>query len=250
MDNTPEAKRKIMDVTKHPKAHTADDTDDTALPQHVAMAANRKFANSDQPDAPDGDTDADKPAPVKPMHHAKRITIQPLSSPADTHNDDADTPAPADKPKSALDEQTQSAPAPAAARNAVQPAAPAGGSAPAPAPSPSPEVPATPATPDDVSVPAAESDNPSSDAAPAEPSPAAKKALEEATKREGEIQGYIASHEFFVPINTEARKRSIKVSIGLTIIILILAIVLIDLMLDTDIILLLQKIPHTHFFTR
>ncbi len=52
-----------------------------------------------------------------------------------------------------------------------------------------------------------------------------------------------------MPIDAIARKRSIKVSMVLTILVLALAIVLIDLMLDSGTILLVQKIPHTHFFS-
>lgn len=84
------------------------------------------------------------------------------------------------------------------------------------------------------------------------PSPETQKAVEEAAKaeaRERELEDYIDKREFFVPINAVARKRSVKVSAGLTVLVLMLAVVLIDLMLDTGVILLVQKIPHTHFFT-
>ena len=59
----------------------------------------------------------------------------------------------------------------------------------------------------------------------------------------------IDRRKYFVPINAIAHKRSIKVSIGLTILFILLSFILVDLMLDSGIILLLQKIPHTHFFT-
>jgi hypothetical protein len=77
--------------------------------------------------------------------------------------------------------------------------------------------------------------------------PDVRKALEEA-KREEQIQGYIEKHEFFVPINAVARKRSIKVTIGLIIIEVILGLFLLNLMLDAGLIFLLEKIPHTNFF--
>lgn len=63
-----------------------------------------------------------------------------------------------------------------------------------------------------------------------------------------ELQESINNREYFVPINAVARTHSIKVSILLTLLVILLAAVLIDLMLDTEFILLLQKIPHTHFF--
>jgi len=87
---------------------------------------------------------------------------------------------------------------------------------------------------------------------PSRPSAETQQALREAeaaAKREQELQSYIDSRQFFVPINAVARKRSIMVSAGLTLLVLLLALVLIDLMLDSGVILLLQKIPHTHFFS-
>lgn len=74
-----------------------------------------------------------------------------------------------------------------------------------------------------------------------------RKALEDA-KREEEIRGYIDKHEFFVPINSIARKRNIKVTLLLVALELVLGLFLLNLMLDAGLIYLLQKIPHTHFF--
>jgi hypothetical protein len=74
-----------------------------------------------------------------------------------------------------------------------------------------------------------------------------RKALEDA-KREEQIRGYIDKHEFFVPINSVARKRNIKVTLMLVALELILGLFLLNLMLDAGLIYLLQKIPHTHFF--
>lgn len=74
-------------------------------------------------------------------------------------------------------------------------------------------------------------------------------AAAENAKRETELEQYIGSRQYFVPINAIAHKRSIKVSLGLTLLVLLLAIILIDLMLDTGIILLLLRVPHTHFFS-
>lgn len=83
------------------------------------------------------------------------------------------------------------------------------------------------------------------------PTPETEKAIKEAAEaatRERKLQNYIDNRHFFVPINAIAHKRSIRVSALLTIFTLLLAFLLIDLMLDSGIILLLQKIPHTHFF--
>jgi len=94
--------------------------------------------------------------------------------------------------------------------------------------------------------------DPDVEATDKKPSPETQKAVEEAAKaaeREQEIEDYIDKRQFFVPINSVARKRSVKVSAGLTVLVLLLAVVLIDLMLDSGVILLVQKIPHTHFFT-
>ena len=69
-----------------------------------------------------------------------------------------------------------------------------------------------------------------------------------AVQRERQLQEYISSKEYFIPIDAKARRRSLRVSSGLTFLILLLGVVLIDLMLDTGMIFLIQKIPHTHFF--
>lgn len=68
-------------------------------------------------------------------------------------------------------------------------------------------------------------------------------------KHQEEIEGIIESHKYFVPVNLAAERRSDKRNLGLTLVILILAIVLVDLMLDSGTIVLLQKVPHTHFFS-
>jgi hypothetical protein len=68
-------------------------------------------------------------------------------------------------------------------------------------------------------------------------------------KREKEIQDIISSRQYFVPVDAVARRHSDKISLGMTAFILILGVILIDLLLDTGAILLLQKVPHTHFFS-
>jgi hypothetical protein len=82
---------------------------------------------------------------------------------------------------------------------------------------------------------------------PDQPSLETRKALEE-VKHEEKLEGYIQSKQFFVPINTEEQKRSIKVSFGLTLLLFMLGVLLINFMLDSGIIFLIQKIPHTDFF--
>lgn len=77
--------------------------------------------------------------------------------------------------------------------------------------------------------------------------PHVRKALDDA-KRQNELQGYIDNRDFYVPINAVARKRSLKVSLVLTLLELALGILLLNLMLDAGLIQLLEKIPHTNFF--
>lgn len=79
-----------------------------------------------------------------------------------------------------------------------------------------------------------------------------RKAIQEAeemAKREQQIEEFIEKKHFFVPINAVARQRSIRVSMGLTFLIFLLGLVLLNLMLDTGLILLIEKIPHTNFFS-
>lgn len=83
----------------------------------------------------------------------------------------------------------------------------------------------------------------------AKPSLETQKVIEAATKREKELQGVIDSGKYYVPVNTVAHKRSIKVSILLTFLVIILGIALIDLMLDSGAIFLIQRIPHTHLLS-
>jgi hypothetical protein len=121
--------------------------------------------------------------------------------------------------------------APPSKRTVVAPVTPPEGAAPS-QPEPTPQL-SQAAAPDDPQLTEATPTSP-----PPQPSP----------DRSKEAQRYIDSRKFFVPINTAAHKRSVLASAGLTIVVLLLGIVLVDLMLDSGIILLLQKIPHTHFF--
>lgn len=88
---------------------------------------------------------------------------------------------------------------------------------------------------DDAKVPAID------DAAVAKEEAAAKQRAEE-------MQKLIDSRQFYVPVNMVERKRSTRTSVMLIILQVVLTIALIDLMLDANIIELIQKLPHTHFF--
>ena len=79
----------------------------------------------------------------------------------------------------------------------------------------------------------------------------AAEAAEEAARqaREAELEQLISSGKYAVPVNSADRKRTEHASIALTIFVVLLSLLLIDLMLDANIIELLQKLPHTHFFT-
>jgi hypothetical protein len=83
----------------------------------------------------------------------------------------------------------------------------------------------------------------------AEPDIEAEKAAEAERKRHQELQKYIDRRDYYVPINAVERRRSIKVSVLLTFVVLLLSIALIDLMLDSGFIELINRLPHTHFFS-
>lgn len=191
-----------------------------------------------------------EPASAPPLQPPKRTVIVPRDE-----NEIRDVPAP-DTPKvsapnsasSKMSKHIDIKPFKTEEAPAAEPAPTAAAAPAAPTSTPSSEPEESNSTP-------AVSDKPESiadDTSPDKPSPETRQAIEEATKaekRERELQDYINSHQFFVPINTVARKRSLKVSIGLTILFFFLGVVLIDLMLDSGMILLVQKIPHTHFFS-
>ncbi|HET8991419.1 MAG TPA: hypothetical protein VFN31_00080 [Candidatus Saccharimonadales bacterium] len=84
---------------------------------------------------------------------------------------------------------------------------------------------------------------------PEKPSQQDLKTKADAEERDKKLKEYTENRQYYLPINAVAQKRSIKVSAGLTVVVFLLAIVLIDLMLDSGTILLIQKIPHTHFFS-
>lgn len=67
--------------------------------------------------------------------------------------------------------------------------------------------------------------------------------------REAELDQLAASGKYAVPINAVERKRTTRTSIMLVIVMVLLSVALIDLMLDANMIELVQKLPHTHFFS-
>jgi hypothetical protein len=73
-------------------------------------------------------------------------------------------------------------------------------------------------------------------------------ATTEIVRRERELQEYIKNRKYFIPVNIAGYKRSVKVSLWLVLLVILLGVVLIDLMLDSGMIYLVQNVPHTHFF--
>ncbi len=201
-----------------------------------------------------------QPEPPQPLSPARRMAIAPIESSASatkTISDPEEPEVSAGDPmmesvseeasEEVIDESIKEAPSPSV-QPPKEPLAP-----PTPAsqpPAARPTAPAgTPAPPDGVTDSSPESPD---DGEETKESAETRKAVEEAAKvakREKELEELIDARKFYVPIKTGEHKRSIKVSFGLTFLILLLAVLLIDLMLDSDTILLLQKIPHTHFFS-
>ena len=185
------------------------------------------------PAVPAGAQPAQAPTPTAPSASKKVITPLDASLSEDTSETTNEPTAPV---------ATQSAPAEAAT----------------PEPKAEPTTETQPATTDEPTAEPVESDTEDTTSNADDSNPAVtdedkevqdtKKAVEEA-RREQEVKEYIQNKQFFVPINQEARKRSIKVSFALILVLAILGAVLIDLMLDSGLIILIQKIPHTHFFT-
>ena len=80
----------------------------------------------------------------------------------------------------------------------------------------------------------------------------AKKDIElskEDINKELKIQEDIRNRKFYIPVDSSSQKKSIKASAGLTVLVIFLGLILIDLMLDSGVILFVQKLPHTHFFS-
>lgn len=215
-DKTPPAKRKITDVAKTPKAATNN-------PPQIIL---EKRSHIDPGATPDASNQTEtSAAPVAPPS-AKR-TITPLQ--------DTKPETPEVKDSTKIDVRK--------AEPAVRTDAPES----KPADEPATQAPETSqAVPEDTNIAADGTADTEKSEAPEEDEEAKKEAL--ALARQKTVDKYIDTREFFVPIDAAARKRSIQVSLWLTLIYIILSIILVDLMLDSGMIELLQKVPHTNFF--
>jgi hypothetical protein len=219
-NKTPQSKRKIADVTK------PDLSSDVKTPQIVIEKRARAVA-------PDSSASIETPAQeVVPTAATavKHTTIKPLETTDASAVEVAATPQPN---KEVASKPVATAPMTAPAAQTPAPTAPVA----APANNTSPS---TAVSTDDIQT----EDNQSDIVKEA----AAKQQSEAETRRQKQLNEYIDTREFFVPINAAARKRSIEVSLWLTLVYIILSLVLVDLMLDSGMILLLQKVPHTNFF--
>lgn len=241
-----QSKRKIDDVTK------PDVAADIKTPQIVIEKRSRMQSPAEE--APATDTQA---TPTTTAHTAVK-SITPLdadtesaaetpAAPAATAEVVDKTPAAADTAPTKEEPTTEPKPTEVATTDKPQENTKAQ-VAEKPKPAPSQAAPAT----DDI---AAGSDGAASDnRTTGEKSDAvkdaeAKRQQEAEDRRKKQLKQYIDTKEFFVPINAAARKRSIEVSLWLTFIYIILSVVLVDLMLDSGMIELLQKVPHTNFFS-
>jgi len=79
--------------------------------------------------------------------------------------------------------------------------------------------------------------------------PRAPKPTSTAEQDPAEIKAVIESKQYFLPIDAVARRRSTKVSLLLTLLVIALATVLINLMLDSGLVVLPIDIPHTNLFS-
>jgi hypothetical protein len=227
----PKAKQKIADITPPSKGAGA------ALPQIVI----EKRAHLERPEGPGADSAAS--APVSPS--ARTDATNP--APAATTN-----PTPSIAP-------TPQAQAPTVPKRTVITPPEDTDVTTAEASSETPEAETNPTTTTPAATEAAApasidtdiDEEPDATDTPSEAVDEAKaaKEAEAAARREGELEKFIDTKQFFVPINKEAQKRSIKVTLWLTALYIVLSLLLINLMLDTGMILLLQKLPHTNFFS-
>lgn len=135
-----------------------------------------------------------------------------------------------------------------------------------PAPEPDPAAEATPEpstttdtakeeSPETEAEPAEKSSAPESDSAATEsgatqPEPDAAAAAEAAAEkaRQLELQKLIDSRQFYVPIDAVGKRKAEHRSLWMILVIIVLSVILLDLMLDANIIVLIEKLPHTHFF--
>lgn len=230
----PKTKQKIADITPPSKGAG------TALPQIVI----EKRAHLERPEGPGADTVA--AGAVAAPTQTSTPTAAASSAPAASANP---TPTPADSPQV----QTPAAPK----RTVITPPKdtdPTTARASSETPetkAPTATVAANTPTAAPTSVDTDIDEEPDATDTPSEAVSDAKaaKEAEAAARREGELEKFIDTKQFFVPINKEAHKRSIKVTLWLTALYILLSLMLVNLMLDTGMILLLQKLPHTNFFS-
>lgn len=251
------AKPKMADVTKPKKTTTAPSGAEPLIIQSrpmIGRATTTGSPSDDQPAQDDSAAPAATPsAPVLPSQ-SKRTLIVPVS--------DGENKVEAPVKAAVTSEVSAAAAKSAAAKPATDTDTPA--DAPADdaateAPEPTTEAPKQSEEPPEK---AADADGPGTDESASDdnnpankgdkPNPETEKAIAEAAaaaKRDQELEALIDSKQFYVPINAVARKKEVKHSVLMTVIVLLLAIVLIDLMLDSGLIFLAERIPHTHFFT-
>lgn len=204
-------------------------------PQTAPPLPNTEPESQPAPAKPDQELLA--PEPPEPAQPAAEQTMPVQTAPTQPRVEPEPQPAlepePEPEPEPGLTPQTDSKPQPTQTKPAAEPS-------PQPEPQPAEK-------PVDTANKSPELEGPGANTKPAKAKAAEHKSLEEAQRQE-EIQGYIDRREFFVPINAQARKRSLKVSIALIFVELLLGLFLLNLMLDAGLIYLLEKIPHTNFF--
>ena len=220
-DKTP-SKRKIADITKTQKT--------TANKSPQIILEKRSHIDNTVPDVTPVDTPtAPAVAPavkrsITPLQTAPAVAEPAPSEPVSTK----DTPAvPAGADTASTADITEAAETPAQTDKAT----PTANSAKVD----------EPAVSDDTDTSVDEKSDTSEEAV------AAQKAAE-AEQQQKKVDKYIDTREFFVPIDAAAHKRSVQVSLWLTLVYIILSVILVDLMLDSGMIELLQKVPHTNFF--
>jgi hypothetical protein len=252
---TSKAKPKMADVTR-PKKITSDDTASAPFVIQsrpiIGHASSLSSPSEDEPTNPDmAPSQPETPsAPVLPSQ-SKRTLIVPISDGMDKADD-------ATKGAVIVPEEPKVTPVADTSKETTETADPKGD---APMKKPDTADTAKDENTDTVEKPAAaaeaddaapEAEDEKADRKDSKPSAETEKAVAEAAaaaKRERELESLIDSKQFYVPINAVARKREVKHSALMTVCVLLLAIVLVDLMLDSGLILLAEKIPHTHFFT-
>lgn len=224
-DKTP-SKRKISDVTKVQKAAAS-------KPPQIILEK-RSHIDMDTPAAPSA---ADTPSAPAVAPTVKRTVIAPpeTSPTTDTPAATAPTDTEAKEAPATSDATTKSSPTPTPAQpEATTATPPADTKTAAPAASQ-----AADAQKDDAET--------NQDADESQEALEAKKAAA-VEQQQKKVDKYIDTREFFVPIDAAAHKRSVQVSLWLTLVYIILSVILVDLMLDSGMIELLQKVPHTNFF--